>query len=111
VPAEPGSHYTAAPIAIVVVLCLLALALRWVFGTGRSRRRSPSPPPRPGVRTDYGLLRPVALLPGRPEGNALRATLTEAGIRSTLSARPDGQVELLVFAADLVRARSLLPPP
>jgi hypothetical protein len=132
--ADSGSQYTAGPIAAVVVVCLLVLLLRWILGVGRSRsaasrsRSGARPaatrpaPARPapagsapgspaGVPADYGLLRRVALSPGRPEGDTLRAVLTGAGIRSTLSNRPDGQVEVLVFAADVDRARSLLPPP
>jgi hypothetical protein len=117
--ADSGSQYTAGPIAAVVVVCLLGLLARWIFGAGRSRsagarsaaarpaRAAPGPTGRPA---DYGLLRRVALLPGRADGDALRAVLSDAGIRSTLSARPDGQVEVLVFAADVDRARSLLPP-
>jgi hypothetical protein len=126
VPADSGSHYyTAGPIIAVVVVCLLGLLLRWIFGTGRSKQAGARPAPRPaasrpagrsagapaGLPADYGLLRPVALLPGRPEGDALREVLTGAGIRSTVSDRSDGQVEVLVFAADVDRARGLLPPP
>jgi hypothetical protein len=116
--ADSGSQYTAGPIAAVVVVCLLGLLARWIFGVGRSRSagarsaaarsaRASGPTGRPA---DYGLLRRVALLPGRADGDALRAVLSNAGIRSTVSARPDGQVEVLVFAADVDRARSLLPP-
>jgi hypothetical protein len=112
--ADSGSQYTAGPIAAVVVVCLLAMLLRWVFGRRRPRsaryRSRPTLPPDAGPAA-YGLLRPVALLPGRAEGDSLRAVLSAAGIRSTLSAGPDGQVEVLVFAADADRARSLLPPP
>jgi hypothetical protein len=132
--ADPGSLYTAGPIAVVVVACLLGLLLRWILGARRSRypgARSGSVPrpaaPRPaasgspmagpaatgptGVPAEYGLLRQVALLPGRADGDSLRTLLSDAGIRSTLSARPDGQVAVLVFAADVERARTLLPPP
>jgi hypothetical protein len=132
--ADSGSQYTAGPIVAVVVVCLLGLLLRWIFGGRRSRssgarpgaaatrspRARPTNPPAParsaaarpgGVPSDYGLLRQVALLPGRTEGDSLRAVLTGAGIRSTLSAHPDGQIAVLVFAADVDRARTLLPPP
>jgi hypothetical protein len=117
VPGDPGSHYTAGPIVAVVVVCLLGLVLRWIFGTGRRRSPGARPAPRPGQPnggtgrpTDFGLLRQVAVLPARLEAEAARATLTAAGIRSTLTARPDGQVDVLVFAADVARARPLLPP-
>lgn len=63
------------------------------------------------VPSEFGLLRPVALLPDRATGDALRTVLSDAGIRSTLTAGPDGRVAILVFAADADRARALLPPP
>jgi hypothetical protein len=109
VPLDGGSlHYAYGPTVAVVVVCLLGVLLRWVFGSGRSR----------GARTagraagsgGYGLLRSVATVAGRPEGNALRALLSDAGIRSTLTARPDGRVDILVFPEDVDRARQLIPP-
>ena len=105
-PIDAGSlHYAVGPAIAVVVVCLLGLLLRWVFGSGRSsaaaRVRPDAAPP------DYGLLRPVALLPGRPEANALRAVLSDAGIRSTANVRRDGRVEVLVFPDDADRARRL----
>jgi hypothetical protein len=101
-----NAQYTVGPIVAVVVICVLALVLRWVFGSGRSRA-----PTRPtGAVGEYGLLRRVAVLPGAAEGEALRAVLTDAGIRSTMTARPDGQVDILVFPDDADRARALIPP-
>lgn len=110
-----GSAYTLGPVAVVAVLCLLALVLRWVFGTGRSRSAAGRPAPTRPVRSpagpaEHGLLRQVALLPGRADGDALRARLAGAGIRSTLSVRTDGQVELLVFPDDVERAQRIVPP-
>ena len=38
----------------------------------------------------------------------IRATLGDAGIRSSMSRRRDGELDVLVFRADLDRARALL---
>ena len=57
-----------------------------------------------------GLL--VAMRTGmrRADGLALRAHLGDAGIRSQMSTRRDGLVDVSVFTADAERARSILPP-
>jgi hypothetical protein len=111
-----GLHYAYGPTVAVVVVCLLGVLMRWVFGSGRSRGsrtaawmagRTAGRDARSG---GYGLLRTVATVAGRPEGNALRALLSDAGIRSTLTARPDGLVDVLVFREDAERARRLMPP-
>ncbi len=108
-PLDAGSyHYVAGPVVAIVVLCLLAVLMRWIFGAGRSR--SAATRAAPSDRADHGLLRPVAELPDRAAGSALRAVLSDAGIRSTLGVRRDGSVQVLVFAADEDRARRLVPP-
>jgi hypothetical protein len=114
---DAGSyHYLAGPVVAIVVVCLLGVLMRWVFGSGRSRagvtggsRAGASAPP-PAGRPDHGLLRTVAEAPDRGAGSALRAVLSDAGIRSTLSVRRDGRVQVLVFADDEDRARRLVPP-
>ena len=79
-------------------------------------RHRPQPRRRPGAAAaqagsaDHGLLRPVAELPDRAAGAALRAVLSDAGIRSTLGVRRDGSVQVLVFPDDEDRARRLVPP-
>ena len=91
------------------VLVGLGFFMRWAFGTGTgtSRRR-----PRPA---DDGLLAKVATLSRHESALALRAVLSDAGIRSTL--RPaEGRTVVLVFPEDADRARSLAtsfpgPPP
>lgn len=104
-----SSHYVIGPVVAVVVVCLLAGLSKWIFATGRDRapaRRS-TPPAGP---IDHGLLRPVSEPADRPAALALRALLSDAGIRSTLGVRRDGQVQVLVFPDDEDRARRLVPP-
>jgi hypothetical protein len=95
-------------VTALVVVGLLILVTRWVFR-----------PSRPNVRTrrpvdandaDLGLL--VVALSGvsKQDVAARRAALREAGIRSSVSARRDGTVDVLVFAADAPKARIVLGP-
>jgi len=96
------------PILAVVVVCLLAVLSKWAFGSNRSRTAAARTAA--GGTGDHGLLRPVAELPDRAAGSALRAVLSDAGIRSTLGLRRDGRVQVLVFPDDEDRARRLVPP-
>ncbi len=106
-----GTHYVLGPILAVVVVCLLAALSKWVFGTGRARAaRAARAVARPSGSADHGLLKAVAELPDRAAGAALRAVLSDAGIRSTLGVRRDGRVQVLVFPSDEDRARRLVPP-
>jgi hypothetical protein len=108
VPVDAGSlHYAVGPFVVLLVLVLLGVFMRWAFGTGQSRHR-----PRPA---DDGLLTKVATLSRRESAMALRAVLSDAGIRSTLRPAEDRTV-VLVFPEDADRARSLAasfpgPPP
>jgi hypothetical protein len=85
------------PAIAFVVLALLALFMRWAFGTGRG-----SPP-----ATDDGLLTRVATLSNREAALALRAVLSDAGIRSTIRFPAAYRSEVLVFPEDADRARML----
>jgi hypothetical protein len=102
VPIEGGSlHYAAGPVVVVVVLVGLGLFMRWAFGTGRSAgRRRPS-------AADDGLLTKVATLSRRESALALRAVLSDAGIRSTLRHPGADRTVVLVFPEDAARAREL----
>jgi len=104
-------HYLAGPVIAVLVIGLLGLVLRWIFGSGQASTRAGGADSAAASRDEDGLLQPVAAPPDRAAGNALRALLSDAGIRSTLRTRRDGRVEVLVFAEDAERARRLLPPP
>ncbi len=94
----------------VLVTALIALGgmtwlMRWVFRPARSRRRVVVP----GDATP-GLLEPVANGVTRTEGMSLRAVLGDANIRSSMSNRRDGRVDIFVFRDDLAQAQRLLPP-
>jgi hypothetical protein len=105
-----GSHFASGPVVAIVVVAALAMLSKWIFGSGRRRTAAARSPVPPGVQIDTGLLRSVAELPDRAAATALRAVLSEAGIRSTVGIRRDGRVQVLVFPDDEERARKLVPP-
>src|SRR4051794_6190259 len=87
-------------IAVVVVL-LIALFTRWAFGTGYGRTAAPVAP------VDDGLLTRIATLSRRESALALRAVLSDAGIRSTVRFPTAHRADVLVFPEDAPRARAL----
>lgn len=93
----------------LAVAGLLALVTRWVFSPPRRNSR-PTLPVDATEAADLGLL--VVVVSGLPknEVQARRARLGEGGIRSSVSARRDGTVDVLVFRADADKARILLGP-
>lgn len=108
VDAGNSTHFAVGPVIAIVMVILLAMVAKWVFSTGS--RRSAVLAAREGTPGDHGLLRPVAEPADRPSALALRAVLSDAGIRSTLGVRRDGRVQVLVFPDDEERARLLVPP-
>ncbi len=88
-------------LVILVVLGGLALVMRWAFGSGYGRsRRAPEP-------ADAGLLVRVATVTAPETARALRAVLSDAGIRSTQRTADRHRTDVLVFPDDAARARSL----
>jgi hypothetical protein len=104
-----SSHLAIGPVVAIVLVAALAMLSRWIFGTGRRRTAARAAGP-PGIKVDTGLLRAVADLPDWAAASALRAVLSDAGIRSTIGVRRDGRVQVLVFPDDEDRARRLVPP-
>jgi len=98
VPIDAGSlQYAVGPAVALLALGLLALFLRWAFASGGSAA------PRPRAE----LLTPVASLTRRESALALRAVLSDAGIRSTIREPAAHRADVLVFPEDLARARAL----
>jgi len=90
-------HYAVGPVIALFTLGLIALFLRWAFssnGTGK-----------PVTREE--LLTPVATLTRRESALALRAVLSDAGIRSTIREPAAHRADVLVFPEDLPHARAL----
>jgi hypothetical protein len=112
VPVDAGNsaHFAVGPVIAIALVCLLAVLAKWVFGNGKKRTAVARSVASSGAPIDHGLLRSVAELPDRPAAMALRAVLSDAGIRSTFGVRRDGRVQLLVFPDDEERARTLVPP-
>jgi hypothetical protein len=98
VPIDAGSlHYAVGPVIALVTVALIALFLRWAFASGSSG----------AARTGEELLTPVATLTRRESALALRAVLSDAGIRSTIREPAAHRTDVLVFPEDLERARAL----
>ena len=99
-------------LAALLAAGALVLIMRWVFAPARPRpkRRRGGPPLPSHDPDDLGLLVPLAQRLPRARANTIRGLLGDASIRSSLSVRRDGSVDLLVFADDLDRARAVLPP-
>jgi hypothetical protein len=97
-----------APLGFVIVagvLVLIGLFMRWAFsGPGGPEKRVRAAPPSP----EEGLLVPVVTLTRRDSALALRAVLSDAGIRSTVRAPQANRVQVLVFPEDAERARALV---
>ncbi len=92
-----GTHYLAGPVIAFAVIAGLALFLRWAFRSDPRRRPT----------ADDGLLTRVATLSRQESALALRAVLSDAGIRSTVRFPGPHRAEVLVFPEDADRARAL----
>ncbi len=101
-PVGAGSDlgFLVVPGVVFAVVALLALFMRWAFGTGYGRSR-------PRVPVEDGLLTRVATLSRRESALALRAVLSDAGIRSTVRSPTGHTADVLVFPEDADRARAL----
>ena len=89
----------------LVALGVLALFMRWTFKPTRPRSGLPVDA---AESTDLGMLEVIAADLSRADAMQARATLGDAGIRTSMSRRRNGQADVLVFRDDAARARTLL---
>jgi hypothetical protein len=89
------------PLIAAAAVIGLAFFMRWAFGTGYGRGRAPAP------SAEDGLLTLIATLSRRESALALRAVLSDAGIRSTIRVPARHRADILVFPEDADRARAL----
>jgi hypothetical protein len=102
-----GPYDISAELTALVALGVLALIMRWVFRMPRPRR---SVPPDAADSAELGLLTVIVSGVTRTDALQRRAILGDAGIRSSMSRRHDGTMDVLVFHADADRARITLGP-
>lgn len=102
--AGTSASFLVGPLIAFGVVGILVLLLRWAFRTGGSvvARR-----PRSGTEDEYGLLVPVASPGTYVEGEILRRTLEDAGVRATLTQTLSGP-RVMVFPDDEAQARRVL---
>ena len=86
------------------VLGILILLLRWTFSRGNSLVEKPS---RKGNEDEYGLLHVVARPTNFIEGEILKRTLLEHGIKATLTQTKQGP-RLMVFPNEVKAAEAIL---
>ena len=98
--AGSGMHYLVGPVIAFLALALLALFMRWAFGSTTARPRRVPP-------AGDELLTRIATLSRRESAHALRAVLSDAGIRSTVRFPAAYRADVLVFPEDADRARAL----
>ncbi len=89
----------------LAALGLLAVFMRWTFKPSRPRYGRPVDA---AESTDLGMLEVIAADLSRADAMQVRATLGDAGIRTSISLRRNGDVDVLVFREDTARARTLL---
>jgi hypothetical protein len=92
---------------LVVVVTLLVVVMRWTFRPSRPRRGRPVDA---ADSPDLGMLDVIVADVPRAEALQLRAKLGEAGIRTSMSRRRNGDMDVLVFKDDAEAARALLSP-
>lgn len=103
-PSWGSFSYAFGPLVAIGLIGLLVVVLRWAFSHGSS---VVAPAPKAGTDDQYGLLVPVASPSTYVEGEVLRRTLEDHGVRANLATTLDGP-RLMVWPKDEARARDVL---
>lgn len=104
VPSWGSFSYAFGPLVAAGVIALFVVLLKWAFGRGKSLIAAPATPGNPN---EYGLLVPVASPANYIEGEVMRRTLEDAGVRSNLAHTNTGP-RVMVWPVDEKRAREVL---
>jgi hypothetical protein len=108
-----------AVVGALVAMVMMAMLVMLLHRGRPKLANSPDPvqhelsPPKPTLLTDYisddyGLLATAAVARTHADALLIKEHLRTAGIRSTLANAPDGQIRVLVFGDEVVRARRLV---
>jgi len=82
----------------------MVLVLRWAFARGGSEVERPA---KTGNPDEYGMLVPVASPGNYIEGEVMRRSLVDAGLRASLAQTNDGP-RVMVWPKDVETARKIL---
>lgn len=105
----PSYHFMIGPAMALVALAVIVLICRWVFSTSDRDDRTARRLAAARSRGDYGLLVPVATVRTPDDVALLQDVLAAAGIRCTVAGTGEsGELAVLVFRADALRARELV---
>jgi hypothetical protein len=104
VPAWSSFSYFFGPLVAFSGLGIMVLILRWAFTRGGSVVERPA---KSGNPDEYGMLVPVATPNNYIEGEVLRRTLVDAGLRASLAQTNDGP-RIMVWPKDVESARQVL---
>ena len=99
-----SASYLVEPLLAFAVVGVFVLLLRWTYRPGGSVVAKAA---RTGSEASYGLLVAVASPATYAEGEILRRTLEDAGVRANLAQTLDGP-RVMVFPDDEARARETL---
>ena len=103
-PSWNAFSYTFGPLVALVGMGLFILILKWAFSRGGSLIARPVTP---GDPDDYGLLVPIASPQTFIDGEIMRRTLIDNGIRANLVNTNAGP-RIMVWPADEVSAKRIL---
>ncbi len=85
-------------------LGIMVLVLRWAFARGGSVVERPA---KTGNPDEYGMLVPIASPTNYIEGEVMRRSLIDAGLRASLAQTNDGP-RVMVWPKDVEAARKIL---
>ena len=103
-PAWSSFSYFFGPLVAFFGLGIMVLILRWAFARGGSvvERAAKS-----GNPDEYGILVPIASPSNYIEGEVLRRSLIDAGLRASLAQTNDGP-RIMVWPKDVENAKKIL---